>query len=341
MTTLRRPELEAYLRRATRGLCGGLKLEVRSELEEHVLELAWADQVRGVPQDKAILNALETLGSATSITRDMNRLYTLPLVARAAFVAAIFAAFAFTLLPRELPQIAAFELPTSNLKENLQIISLSGLQRTLEPLGVRVQTLDSKTSLRFPQSDAAIELELFDADTTGVITTSDFVQAIAFNSKLEVSLQGWRNPTVRVGQTRFKLGTQTSPVTGYALWAELLGDQVYLQTKFQGYSIVRYSNQSPSMNGFQKLELEVPAKPGSIIAAITAPSQINNNYRLLELDVGLVDARGVTQLYFRHAPKTFTNNVQALQPGDHNVMLVRFTGRITANGPAFEIIQPN
>jgi hypothetical protein len=338
---LRNMVLEAYLQRATRGLSGARKLEVRSELEEHVLELAWADQVRGVPQEKAILNALERLGSASSITRDMNRIYTLPLIARVGLIATVLAALAFALFPRELPQIATFELPTPSLKENLQIISLAGLQRTLEPLGVQVQTLDSKASLRFPQSDAAIQLELFDADQTGVISTSDFVQALAFNPKPEVSLQGWRNPTVRVGQTSFKLGTETSPVTGYALWAELLGDQIYLRTNFQGYSVVRYSNQSPSANGYQKLELHLPAQPGNIIAAITAPSQIDPNYRLLELDVGEIDARGVSELFFRHTPKKFVNSVQALQPGDHNVMLVRFTGRINANGPAFEIIRPD
>jgi hypothetical protein len=341
MILSRNVPLEAYLRRATRGLSGARKLEVRSELEEHVLELAWADQVRGVPQDRAILNALERLGSASSITRDMNRIYTLPLIARAGLIATVLAALAFPLLPRELPQIAAFELPTPSLKENLQIISLSGLRRTLEPLGVQVQALNSKASLHFPHSDTAIQLDLFDADQTGVIATSDFVQAMALNPKLEVSLEGWRNPTVRVGQTRFKLGTENSPVTGYSLWAELLGAQVYLRTKFQGYSIVRYSNQSPGANGFQKLELDVPAQPGSIIAAISAPSQIDRNYRLLELDVAVVDARGTSELFFRHAPKTFVNSVQALQPGDDNVMLVRFTGRINANGPAFEIIRPN
>jgi hypothetical protein len=330
--------LEVYLGRATRGLSGARKLEVRAELEEHVLELAWADQVRGVPQEKAILNALERLGSAASIRRDMNRIYTLPLVAR---VATILAALAFALLPRDPPQIAAFELPTPSLKENLQIISLDGLRQTLEPLGVQVQALDSKASLRFPQSDAAIQLDLFDADQTGVIATSDFVQALAFNPKLEVRLEGWRNPTVRVGQTSFKLGTQEAPVTGYSLWAELLGDQLYLRTKFQGYSIVRYSNQSPSANGFQRLELHLPAPPGGIVAAITAPTQIDNNYRLLELDLAVVDARGMSELFFRHAPHKFVNGVQALRPGDQNVMLVRFTGRITANGPAFEIIRPN
>jgi hypothetical protein len=341
MILSRNMPLEMYLRRATRGLSGARKLEVRSELEEHVLELAWADQVRGVPQDKAILNALERLGSASNITRDMHRIYTLPLIARAGLIATVLAAFSFALFPREIPQIAAFELPTPNLKENLQILSLAGLQRTLEPLGVQMQTLDSKASLRFPQSDAAIQLDLFDADDTGFVTTSDFVQAIALNPKLEVSLEGWRNPTVRVGQTSFKLGTETSPVTGYALWAELLGDQIYLRTKFQGYSIVRYSNQSPNANGFQKLELHLPAQPGSIIAAITAPPQIDPNYRLLELDVGTVDARGVSALFFRNAPKKFVNSVQELQPGDHNVMLVYFTGRINANGPAFETIRPN
>ena len=333
--------LETYLKRATRGLSGPRTLEVRSELEEHVLELAWADQVRGVPQEQAILNALERLGSASGITRDMHRLYTLPLVARAGLIASVLAALVFALFPRALPQIAAFELPSLSLKENLQLLSLSGLQRTLEPLGVEVQTLESTASLYFPQSDAVIQLDLFDADQTGVITTSDFVQALALNPKLEVSLEGWRNPTVRVGSTRFKLGTETSPVTGYALWAELLGDQIYQHTRFQGYSIVRYSNQSPSKNGYQKFELRVPAQPGSIIAAISAPTQIDPNYRLLELDVGVVDARGVSELFFRHAPEKFVNSVQALRPGDHNVMLVQFTGRITANGPAFEIIRPN
>jgi hypothetical protein len=341
MNALREPELEAYLYRATQGLSRARKLEVRSELEEHVLELAWADQVLGVPQDKAILNALERLGSASSITRDMNRIYTVPLIVRTALLATMLAALAFTLLPKGLPQIAAFELPEPSLKENLQIISLSGLRRALEPLGVQVQAQNSEASLRFPQSDDAIQLGLFNAEDNGFVTTSDFVQAIALNPKLEVSLEGWRNPTVRVGQTSFKLGTETSPVTGYSLWAELLGDQVYLHTKFQGYGIVRYSNQSPSANGYQKLELRVPATPGSVVAAISAPAQIDRNYRLLELDVGVIDARGVSELFFRHSPRKFVNSVQALRPGDQNVVLVRFTGRITANGPAFEIIRPN
>lgn len=52
-------------------------------------------------------------------------------------------------------------------------------------------------------------------------------------------------------------------------------------------------------------------------------------------------AWAMSELFFRHMPRQFVNSVQALQPGDDNVMLIRFNGRITVNGPAFETIRPN
>jgi hypothetical protein len=87
-------ELEQYLKNATRGLWGKRKLEVREELEAHVLERSRKHELLGSTREDAISKTLEELGNARAIGYKMTEVHTMPKLLRSMFTA-MFAFFAF------------------------------------------------------------------------------------------------------------------------------------------------------------------------------------------------------------------------------------------------------
>jgi hypothetical protein len=87
-------ELEQYLKNATRGLWGKRKVEVREELENHVLERALKHELSGLTREAAILKTLEELGSSRAINRKMTEVHTMPALLKS-MLTAMFAVFAF------------------------------------------------------------------------------------------------------------------------------------------------------------------------------------------------------------------------------------------------------
>jgi hypothetical protein len=70
-------DLEKYLRMATRGLWGKRKLEVREELEAHVLERAHKHELLGLTREDAISKSMQELGNARVINQRMMEVYVL------------------------------------------------------------------------------------------------------------------------------------------------------------------------------------------------------------------------------------------------------------------------
>jgi hypothetical protein len=69
-------ELEHYLKTATRGLWGKRKLEVREELEAHVLERAHKHELLGLSREDAISKSLAELGSAQVVRSGLQQTYS-------------------------------------------------------------------------------------------------------------------------------------------------------------------------------------------------------------------------------------------------------------------------
>jgi hypothetical protein len=87
-------QLEKYLNNATRGLFGKQKLEVREELEAHVLERVRKHELSGLPREAAILKTLEELGNARAINQKMTEVHTMPTLLKS-MLTTMFAVFAF------------------------------------------------------------------------------------------------------------------------------------------------------------------------------------------------------------------------------------------------------
>jgi hypothetical protein len=83
-------ELENYLKTATRGLWGKRKLEVREELENHILERAHRHELLGLTREEAISKSVRELGSARAINGGFVLLQVRPLAPMLLSVASIF-----------------------------------------------------------------------------------------------------------------------------------------------------------------------------------------------------------------------------------------------------------
>lgn len=333
------PELEAYLRRATRGLWGARRLEVRHELEEHVLEQAWAFECDGLGPRQAIIRALEVLGEARALNAGLVRVHSVPGLARGLVLLLALAGGAVALFSSSPPRVAAIESIEPLMLENLQGLRFADLRHTLEPLGVGLEDQDDHVIVRFPDARGPIRLEV---TPDAFVTTPEFVRAVAHAPGALVQLEGWNNPHLSVGTTAFTLGTNETPVTGYGLYAELLGARLALEEhwRFQGYSVVRFSSEHPETNGYFQHRVRVNAAPGTVIAAITMPKQLRADLRFLELDVAPVQPDGTVELYFPQLLVDFAGSLGLLETGGHSVALLQLTGRISARGPEYEVILP-
>ena len=90
-------QLEQYLKNATRGLWGKRKLEVREELEAHVLERVHKHEFLGMTREDAISNSLSELGPAQVIRSGLQRTYLAKPIFSLIWLGLIF--LSFTALP--------------------------------------------------------------------------------------------------------------------------------------------------------------------------------------------------------------------------------------------------
>ena len=164
-------EAERYLRRATRGLWGRRRREVREELAAHLEERVTAYRIAGFSEVDATDRALTELGSPRVVSAGMARLYTLPTVMGSSLAAAVLGLSFLALWPKGLAQpavIGSFYWPSPECTAALRTDSVLGafrvcreldttlwldpqaLAKTLEAQGVRVRRNAKTLTLAFP-----------------------------------------------------------------------------------------------------------------------------------------------------------------------------------------------
>ena len=227
---------ERYLRRATRGLWGRKRLEVREELMNHIEGRTTAYRVAGMREGDALERTLQELGPAREVRTGMVKLYTLPtllgsgalLAAACAAVVVLFSSsFAQTLqVTRTFPSPACLAAPQIEVTPwgDCQAFeawtNVEALKEVFTPQGVEVNKKDNILSFRFTDGKfAAVALPSYPfADQEGNLLAEEFqpepgyftvweiIETLARGSTLPLSFEGWDNPTVRFGGTSFRLG---------------------------------------------------------------------------------------------------------------------------------------
>jgi hypothetical protein len=206
-------ELETYLKTATRGLWGKKKLEVREELEVHILEQARKLELQGLNKPDAIQKVLKQIGPANIVSRGMIGVHTMPNLLRTTLALASISVASAMLV--NTAQALAFEY----------LFGVTEFRSILESAKLQVKDTGANLEVKFPGSEKDIQIKTFDfpipAENTTLrsISFGQFLESTARESKLPVRLQGWAPTTMQIGTTQIQFPYSES-VYGDALSAE-------------------------------------------------------------------------------------------------------------------------
>lgn len=257
-------EAERYLRRATRGLWGRRRREVRDELEAHLHERVLTHRIAGLSEHDAVERALAELGSPGLVSAGMARLYTLPTVMGSSLAAVTACVAVVASLPNGLAQSVrgTFYWPSvacvNAVAEGSALgrdeacfwtsdsfwLNRESLRRALEPQGVTLSstsvpgasqqedglmrvTLPNETTVYTPLGSP--DDYLMDEDgrlmhmAEGYFSFWDLLRNASLHRDLDVSVSGWDNPRVSLGDASFRLGTNATPVSGERFYSAYLG----------------------------------------------------------------------------------------------------------------------
>jgi hypothetical protein len=394
----RHAALERYLSLATRGLWGHKKLEVRRELDGNIREMALEFQIAGINEHDSIQRALEEFGAPQKVSVGMSKVYLIPTMIRNVVLALTISSLTVSVFNVSNAQVTGttrqpFPKCLNSDVKTVQIgnttlecdsyqfwISTISLRQVLEPLGVKFEInqfpreAHQKISFRFPGATSSL---IFNQDISSAfvspsgepasvdldpnyIDTSDFFNQLR-TTGLSVTVDGWDNPTITVGQTRFSLGTTKLQVTGDRIypeflpkllpnfWPEQKPDDKLLYISGEGM----LGNPGSVVNNPHQIKLNKTAKTAYVVVTrepgpITVqqwdgekyPEKTYSEFRLTRILTNdatetLKFASNAKTLEFINDPKllkTVTRN------GAGQAVLLKFTGHLEVGSTAFEVV---
>ena len=384
-------EIEQYLKRVTRGLWGRKRQEVREELSAHIQGRITTHRIAGLNETDAVQKTLQELGQPKEVNSEMIRLHTLPTALNLGTLAAIACAITVTLVSgtlaqsldvtKQFPSRACIENTTegSGACERFQIgwvegtlwTSVEAIKEALEPQGVGVESGIATLRLDFPGAKTVgfsfYQAPFIDEDgepiqvAPGYMPVSDLIGSIANLSGETVTFEGWDNPSVRLGDVSFQLGTPDETVQGVNVYTpylagvmdELIPSSATISTYFIGshlysfdaeflpqrfdvggesgdiYGIVTINDPYASMWGDFPLEERQPYDTGFVLDVAQAASDGSVAFQLpVESRVPLNETQYISVSAFSQ------------QPAIGETVIVRLTGEADAEGFGYEVVPP-
>ena len=258
--------LERYLQQATRGLWGRKRLEVREELEAHILERARAFEVGGLTRLEAVEKVLAELGKPQAVSAGMVRLHTWPKVGFLASAMGLMAASLLIVQAQNYEVVPSQRLPTPSCigvpespfgcrTFNMAWIRFEDVQKALEPQGVKFDLEAGLYTLTFPERDQKITWTSgYQGTINGEQPLPNFLSAheliirVASRTNLSVRLEGWERPRIWFGEKiRFDLSVPGRLDLAHGLYSYLLFQQPGIfQRLAVGGNVLSFFNISPS-----------------------------------------------------------------------------------------------
>jgi hypothetical protein len=262
-------------------------------------------------------------------------------------------------------------------------ISTISLREVLEPLGVKFEVSQSpreahqKVSIRFPgatsslifNQDVSSVLAAPNADAVGIDLDPNFIDTSNFFNQLRttglpVTIDGWDNLTVTVGQTRFSLGTTKLKVPGDHIypdvlskllpnfWPEQKPDDKLLYISGEGM----IGNPGSVVNNQHRIKLNTTAQTAYVVMTrepgpITTwdwdgqdySEKLFSEFRLTRILTN--DATGTLKFASNAKTLKFVSDLKSLKTVTRNgagqAVLLRFTGHLEVGSKAFEVVSPD
>ena len=225
-------KVERYLQRATRGLWGRRRGEVREELAAHIEERVMSYRLAGLGEAEAVERTLREMGEPGEVSVGMTKLYTAPWVAGSGILAAAVCAVTVTVASMGMAQTlqTTKTFPSPNCLESANTENLfcqdagawttvEALREVLGPQGVALSREGETLNLRFAdgtlaKADAS-SVTVFDENNkkrsqadqprSDYFNLWFFLRDLGVGSPLPVQIEGWQDLSVQVGDASFAL----------------------------------------------------------------------------------------------------------------------------------------
>ena len=156
-------KLEQYLKAATRGLWGKKKLEVREELEAHILERAHKHELLGLEHQQAISNAIHELGDARAINHKMMEVHAMPIIRSGFLISALFVGAMTVLLSSSIAQVSVSAILGQDNTVFRLFLKADSFASNLQEAGFRVEQSDQGFELVLNEKRAYIPWTKFNS----------------------------------------------------------------------------------------------------------------------------------------------------------------------------------
>ena len=371
--------VKRYLARATRGTWGKKRAIIREELTAHIQERVETHRVGGLSEADAVEKVLGELGSPHEVSAGMTRLHSMPTLLGSSFLFTAALVLSMILLSESIAQVltplphrpvpACFDAGSvidfrDECFTQEIYVNVNNLADTLEAQGVTATVDEGALSLSFPQGESTkftyaegtaygengYALDDVYQPTNEYASIWTIINRTVESTDLPITVSGWNNPTVTLGDAEFILGDEDTPVSGQAFYNSYLlsiafGSSPSELTKSPVSPLFTMRNSGIWMVNENTYE-------GAPQNALTVGEGV---YALLMQDVGEpsepsdkgdahfwievaeADSRGVVQ--FHRAPENFAVNFE----GADVAVLIRLTGELNEAGDGFgyEIIPPD
>ena len=252
------PNVETYLKQATRGLWGRKRQEVKEELGAHIEGRIKAHLIARLDESTAVERTLAELGQPAQVSAGMMSLHSLPQLVGLGALATATLLLIFALVTESVAQsvpgtlyfpskacVSAFQQgevgssPARDFFEKLELDSrcdffsselwmrFETLKPVLESQGITVTNRGGQMQLSFPDGEKVTtltsdhpQMTVYDFDNTrvsaepGYFDLWELVKAMVRKPDISLSIEGWDNPTFRLGDASFNLGTDEQPFKG-------------------------------------------------------------------------------------------------------------------------------
>jgi hypothetical protein len=372
---------ERYLKLATWSLWGQQKKIVRMELEAHIEHKVWKYQMRGYNHTEALEKTLADLGQPHIISAGMTGVYTMPNLIRRIGLIVLLSSLGLTAFNAGAQVSGTTRLPIiqclSSLGKEVTVfgfkvqcetgllwINKPSLKTTLEALDVQVTTNKdwSKFQLLFPNSSTPIEFRFNDrsevfsvAPNKGILIDPEYMSAQMLFTNLQftglpMTLTDWELPTISVGNIKFQLSSQKTPINSKTLYFSALYSPI------QDIMPINAINKNkpwlmPNLTpaglettlSTKKIKLSRD-QPNQVYVLITREAgtnkdalrlhqiQVSNANQEIEFQTGLQAPRFVESIKKFYDEKSDSTN---------RAVLLQFTGRLDQYKEVFEIVPPS
>ena len=307
-------EVDVYLRKATRGLWGRKKRDVREELATHIEGRVNAHRIGGLDEDTAVQRTLAELGRPGQVSSGMMRLHAGPSLAGLGALLVLVCALTVTLVSRGLAQSlnVTEQLPTRacigtvqdrvgeavgeicKSYEGVLWTTVEALKEVLEPQGAEVKSITGILVLKFPEGNRTAfvsqryhpEYELgaehsYDFEILpGYLQVWDVLDSIAKDSGLPLEFENWDNLKLRLGSVAFQLGTPDKVIQGRSFYlpylVKVMNELIPLPVRSDFLISISSLESNPGINVHPQ-QVRINGKQGDIYGVVTFTNRLQAN----------------------------------------------------------------